>query len=131
MLTIAGERLELNRVRQPTPAVRGTFVAAMTIVVAGVAAAAWWPERGVRLLGAGLRASTAWLARNDVARRTIRQRGVTRFMAVCLLGGYAWLGAAGAMAAMFAAATPGVLFLISTASSINFASLRTTRRESI
>lgn len=110
VLTIAGERLELNRVLRPTALAQGTFVAAMTIVVAGVAAAAWWPEPGVRLLGAGLIAATAWLARNDVARRTIRQGGVTRFMAICLLGGYAWLGAGGAMAAVFAAATPGVLY---------------------
>lgn len=110
VLTIAGERLELNRVLQPTPAVRRTFIGAMTIVLAGVAAATWRPEAGVRLLGVGLIASTCWLARNDVARRTIRQRGVTRFMAICLLGGYAWLGAGGAMAAIYAAATPGVLY---------------------
>src|SRR5262249_14373783 len=35
---------------------------------------------------------------NDVARRTIRQQGVARFIAVCLLSGYAWLGVGGAIA---------------------------------
>jgi hypothetical protein len=69
-----------------------------------------WPEQGVRVIGAGLLASTLWLARNDVARRTVRLRGVTRFMAITLLGGYAWLGAAGILALTFAAATPGVLY---------------------
>jgi len=34
----------------------------------------------------------------DVARRTIRQSGLTRFIAVCLLSGYIWLGAGGGLA---------------------------------
>jgi len=33
--------------------------------------------------------------RYDIARRTVRQHGQTRFSAVCLLGGYAWLGITG------------------------------------
>jgi len=110
VLTIAGERLELNRVLRPTRGVRASFVAAMTIVAGGVAVAAWRPDAGIRLLGAGLVATAAWLARNDVARRTVAQHGVTRFMAICLLGGYAWLGAGGAMAAIYAPAMPGVLY---------------------
>src|SRR5262249_31979024 len=92
VLTIAAERLELNRVLRPTPFVRSSFVAAMAAIVAGAALVPWRPEAGVRVLGAGLLAATTWLARNDVARRTIAQRGLTRYTAVCLLGGYAWLG---------------------------------------
>jgi hypothetical protein len=110
VLTIAGERLELNRVLRPTRAVRATFIAAMSIVLIGVAGQRWWPEEGVRVIGAGLLASTLWLARNDVARRTARLRGVTQFMAITLLGGYVWLGIAGMMAIVFAAAAPGVLY---------------------
>jgi len=79
-------------------------------VLGGVAAATWWPEPGVRGLGVGLLALTWWLARHDVARRTVRQRGLTRFMAVCLLGGYAWLGVGGAIAAVTGVAMPGLLY---------------------
>jgi hypothetical protein len=32
-----------------------------------------------------------WLLRFDIARRTIRQKGLTRFIAACLLPGYVWL----------------------------------------
>ena len=110
VLTIAGERLELNRLLRPTPAVRWEFVLAVATVVGGVAASTWWPEPGVRALGVGLIALTAWLARHDVARRTVHQRGLTRFMAVSLLGGYAWLGVGGAIAAVTGAAIPGVLY---------------------
>jgi hypothetical protein len=110
VLTIAGERLELNRVLRPTPAVRAFFVLAIALIVAGIAAAARWPEPGVRVLGGGLIALTWWLAHNDIARRTVHQRGVTRFMAVCLLGGYAWLGVGGIIAMVTGVATPGLLY---------------------
>jgi len=110
VLTIAGERLELNRVLRPTRTVRSAFVLAMATVLGGVAVATWWPEPGVRVLGVGLIALTWWLARHDVARRTVRQGGVTRFMAVCLLGGYVWLGVGGAIAAGTGVAMPGLLY---------------------
>jgi hypothetical protein len=38
-----------------------------------------------------------WLLRHDLARRTVRQRGLTRFIACSLLAGYAWLAIAGAL----------------------------------
>jgi hypothetical protein len=110
VLTIAGERLELNRLLRPTPVVRWEFVLAVAAVLGGVAAATWWPEPGVRALGVGLIALTSWLARHDVARRTVHQRGLTRFMAVSLLAGYAWLGVGGAIAAVTGAAMPGVRY---------------------
>ena len=110
VLTIAGERLELNRVLRPTRAVQSAFVLAMVTVLGGVAAATWWPEPGVRAMGVGLIGLTSWLARHDVARRTVHQRGLTRFMAVSLLAGYAWLGVGGAIAAVTGAAMPGVRY---------------------
>ena len=110
VLTIAGERLELNRLLRPTPVIRWEFVVAVATVLCGVAAATWWPEPGVRAMGVGLLALTSWLARHDVARRTVHQRGLTRFMAVSLLGGYAWLGVGGVIAAVTGAAMPGVLY---------------------
>jgi hypothetical protein len=110
VLTIAGERLELNRVLRPTPAVRTLFVIAIALIVTGIAVATRWAEPGVRVIGGGLVALTWWLARNDVARRTVHQRGVTRFMAVCLLGGYAWLGVGGIIAMVTGAATPGLAY---------------------
>jgi hypothetical protein len=98
VLTIAGERLELNRVLRPTPAIRAAFASAMTLLALGVVVSGRWPELGVRVAGAGLLALTIWLVRHDVARRTVRQQGVTRYMAVGLLTGYAWLGFGGLVA---------------------------------
>jgi hypothetical protein len=75
-----------------------------------VVAATWWPEPGVRVIGAGLVALTCWLARYDVARRTVHQRGLTRFMAVSLLGGYVWLGVGGVIAIISGVSMPGVVY---------------------
>ena len=110
VLTIAGERLELNRVLRPSARVRATFGAAVVLVVAGVVISAHWPEPGVRVLGTGLIALTVWLVRHDVARRTVRVPGLTRYMAVGLLAGYVWLACGGVIAVTTGVATPGVVY---------------------
>jgi hypothetical protein len=44
-----------------------------------------------------LLALALWLFRFDIARRTVRQHGLTRFMALCLLTGYFWLAVSGVL----------------------------------
>ncbi len=97
VLTIAGERLELSRVLRPGPASRAAFAVAMAALLAGPALAGAAPAAGDRVLGVALLATAAWLFRYDVTRRTIRQRGLTRYIAVAMLSGYAWLAAAGVL----------------------------------
>ncbi|HET7618355.1 MAG TPA: hypothetical protein VFK20_07590 [Vicinamibacterales bacterium] len=110
VLTIAGERLELNRLLRPTTAVRIWFVSAAGIIAAGAIVSRMSLMPGTRLLGAGIVLMAAWLARHDIARRTVHQRGLTRFMAVCLLAGYAWLALGGGIAIVTGAATSGVVY---------------------
>ncbi len=110
VLTIAGERLELNRVLRPTFTIRVSFISAVALFAIGIATSLQRPEWGVRLSGVGLLALTAWLARHDVARRTVRQEGVTRYMAVGLLTGYAWLGFGGILALATGVTAPGLLY---------------------
>jgi hypothetical protein len=110
VLTIAGERLELNRLLRPSRAVRIAFLTTVGASIAGVAIAGWRPGLGVRVAGAGFVALSLWLAKFDIARRTVRQHGVTRFVAVCLLSGYVWLGAGGLIALATGAAEPGVMY---------------------
>ena len=48
---------------------------------------------GDRLFAAGLLAIAGWLLKQDIARRTVRGKGLTRYIAVCLLAGLlAFLG---------------------------------------
>ena len=104
ILTIAGERLELSRFLPPSPTARRVFAVILAVVLAGLAASglSW----GLPLFAAGLLALAGWLLRQDIARRTVHNRGLTRFIAVCLLSGYAWLAVGGAIA-LWAGLAPG------------------------
>jgi len=95
IVTIAGERLELSRFMPPSPAAQRLFGAVFAAMLAGLVASgeAW----GAQLFGAALVALAAWLFRHDIARRTVHQQGLTRFIAVCLLSGYVWLTVGGAV----------------------------------
>ena len=97
VLTIAGERLELSRFLQHPPSVNVLFAVFTAIAVAGAIAAAFGAGWGIRLTGAGFILLSLWMLVYDVARRTVKQEGLTRFVAVCLLAGYIWLAMAGAM----------------------------------
>jgi hypothetical protein len=97
VLTIVGERLELSRLRRPSRAATRRLLAAIATFVAGVALTWFARDPGLVVAGIGLLATTAWFARNDVARVTIRQPGLPRFAAVCMLAGYVWLAVGGAL----------------------------------
>lgn len=94
VLTIIGERLELARVVLATRGVNTAVLVFTALVAAGAVLTLAVPEAGWRLEGAALLALAVWLAVHDVARRTVRSRGLPRYTAVCLLVGYAWLAAA-------------------------------------
>jgi hypothetical protein len=102
-LIIAGERLDLGRFQKQVPAARPLFFLAVGTFLAGVVLGARLQNPGQRATGAGLLLLALWLGRFDIARRTVKQPGLPRFMAVCLLGGYVWLGIAGLL---LLAATP-------------------------
>jgi hypothetical protein len=51
-----------------------------------------------------------WLLRYDLARRTVRQRGLTRYIAACLLSGYVWLGVGGLLALTMAGPAAGPIY---------------------
>jgi len=89
IVTIAGERLELSRFLPPSPNARRVFAAILATVGFGLVGARLpW---GTPVFAAGLLALALWLLKQDIARRTVRGKGLTRFIAVCLLAGYAWL----------------------------------------
>lgn len=92
VLTIAGERLELSRLLRRPAHAQPLFYAIVAALLASLAA------QSVPLFGAALLGLAAWLARYDIARRTVREQGLTRYIAVCLLSGYFWLAVGGCVA---------------------------------
>jgi nitrite reductase (NO-forming) len=95
VLMIAGERLELSRVRQPSAQVQALFHLSLTVVIAGILSSLFAFHFGLRMAGVGLLAIALWLIRYDLAWQSARQSGLPRFMAVCLITGYFGLAAGG------------------------------------
>lgn len=100
LLTIAGERLELSRFLPTPPWARAMFALIAGVLPAGALLALMNESAGLLLFAAALLALALWLLRYDIARRTIRTSGLARYMAACLLSGYAWLAIAAILGAL-------------------------------
>ncbi|WP_192496998.1 hypothetical protein [Gulosibacter chungangensis] len=94
VLTIAAERVELARITMG-PRAGGMLLAHAWAVTGSLVVGMVLPDAGAILLGISLLSLCGWLVRHDIARRTIRSTGATRYMAACILAGYVWLAVAG------------------------------------
>ncbi|HEX7384775.1 MAG TPA: NnrS family protein, partial [Burkholderiaceae bacterium] len=106
VMTVAAERLEMARLMRHDARSQRRLVGALAALVAGAALSLPSPVAGGVLYGAALLALALWLGRYDIARRTIHAEGLPRYMAACLLSGYAWLGLAGVAWAATALGAP-------------------------
>jgi len=106
VMTIAAERLEMTRLMRRRPAAELSLQVVLAALLAGAAWSALAPVAGGLLYGTALVLLALWLAIFDIARHTVRAHGLSRYMAVCLLGGYAWLAVAGAAWAATALGLP-------------------------
>lgn len=91
LLTIFGERLELNRIMRPPKWAQHVFLMIIilwigSLVIVHFGRFIGWQINAVALIGIAL-----WLIRFDVARHTIKSGQWTRYSAICLLTGYGWL----------------------------------------
>ncbi len=110
VLTIVGERLELSRIVAPSRWRKPSFNLATLVYLLGLV---WmlsdWAT-GVRIASAGLVLLAGWLIRYDIARWTVRKTGLTRFIAICLLGGYGWMAVAGLLGLRYPPAPAGPVY---------------------
>ena len=91
VLTVAGERLELSRLLRHSALSYRLFVIIVMVLLGGLALTLVNLGAGVRLNGLAEIALGLWLLQYDIARRTVKQTGLTRYVALCLLAGYVWL----------------------------------------
>lgn len=75
LLTIAGERLELNRVLQLSRSAHAIFLASLGLFLAGLAMSLFSLDLGVRLVGAGMLTLAGWLLRYDIAATPCEKTG--------------------------------------------------------
>lgn len=110
VLTIAGERLELGRLRQLPARVERLFALLALLVLVGTCLGLGWPSLGARIAGLAELGLAGWLLHYDIARRTVRKPGLTRYIALCLLSGYVWLGLGGLAAALYGFVPAGLIY---------------------
>ena len=110
LLTITGERMELGRLLLLSKPQQRMILLFVFAAVGGLVLIPLEPDSGMRMLGFGMVAIALWLGMFDVARRTVRQTGLTRFIAVNLLLGYAWLAFSGALLVLFGADLGGLRY---------------------
>ncbi len=110
VLTIVGERLELNRLLRLSTGKRAAFLAGVALLLGGVLVSVWAYASGVRLASLGMIALALWLLAYDIARRTVRKTGLTRYIAAALLAGYLWLAVAGLQGLRFGGETAGLRY---------------------
>ncbi len=91
LLTIAGERLELSRLVVRSEFKRRCLAGLCLVPVMGAFVAWMEPSVGQLIFAVGMAGMGVWLLAFDIARRTVRMQGLTRFTAVCMLTGYLWL----------------------------------------
>lgn len=110
LLTIAGERLELSRIIR-LPALAGPmFIFSTLLLLSGLITLRWDYALGVRLCAAAFLVFALWMFLFDIARRNIRRQGLTRYMALSMLGGYAWLAVGGILGLIYGGWTAGSLY---------------------
>ncbi|HJQ14617.1 MAG TPA: hypothetical protein VJ830_07725 [Anaerolineales bacterium] len=98
VLTIGGERLELNRVLRPSTRQLRLFGFLAATLSAGALLSLFQLNWGTRLNGLSLLLLSFWFLRNDLARRNIHHpNALTRYIAFCLFSGFIWLGIGGAL----------------------------------
>ena len=110
VLTIAGERLELSRLRRRPRYAEPLLVGLMAVFVVGASLTVGWPEIGVRTMGVALALVGLWLGVWDIARGTIKARGQVRYVASALLAGFGWLVVGGAVMAVVGEVRAGPLY---------------------
>lgn len=110
ILTIAGERLELSRMMKHSSLSTQLFIGVLALLLFSLLMIQIRDDLGWRLLGLAWMGLAMWLIRYDVAQRTIRQTGLTRFIAACLLLGYAWLFLGGGLALFYGAVKAGMIY---------------------
>lgn len=110
VLTIAGERLELSRILRHSKTSQTLFISILVVYGAGLLLTTFQIVFGTPLIGVILIALSLWLFRYDIARRTVRQTGLTRYIAVCLLAGYGWMLIGGVLRIAFGPQIAGAAY---------------------
>lgn len=110
MLTIFGERLELNRIMRPPKQAQHMFAVLILGWLVSLSITHIDHTIGWRLASLLLIGIAGWLIRYDIARKTIKSIEWTKYSAISLLTGYGWLILAGLFGLWYGLPTAGPIY---------------------
>lgn len=110
VLTIAGERIEMSRLRPFSRRVQQILGLLIIFYLASLAWSLFQGDAGVRASGMAVVALALALAHSDIARHTLRGAGLTRYAAVAVLSGYFWLILSGVFGMIFGQTMAGFYY---------------------
>lgn len=90
-LTITAERLQLSGMLQISTGRKNGYIAGFVLSILALMVTFINTEHAWHLLAVSLLIFSVWLLLYDIARRTIRLKGLTKYIAICLISGYLWL----------------------------------------
>jgi len=91
ILTIVGERLELNRLLPQSFRATLMFWSGIMFMIGGTGLLPLSLTSGIRIIAVGWILTGIWLLQHDITRHTIKTTGLSRFIAVSLIAGYGWM----------------------------------------
>ncbi len=110
IITIAGERLELTKFLNISEKKKVVFTSYFGLLFIGIIFSTFLPDIGIRIFGLVNILIAVWLFQNDIARRTVRLDGLTRFIAASLISGYFWLGFSGLLSIIYGGVLAGMQY---------------------
>jgi hypothetical protein len=100
-LTIMGERYGFSRIMAPKKGSKWMFTFSIAFILLGLLLSTVFLTAGVVILGIGLIAGDRWISWYDISRRTLKQSGLPRYVALSIQSGSLWLGVAGLLMLIF------------------------------
>jgi len=110
VLTIFGERLELNRIMRPPKKAQWAFLGFIFIWILGIILMHFTRTHGWHLVMISTLATALWLMKYDIARKTIKSVQWTKYSAWCLLSGYVWLVLTGIFGLIYGLPAAGPIY---------------------
>jgi hypothetical protein len=89
LLTVFGERLELSKFLPQSKKKRVTMIISISIFMIGIILP--YHSIGKFISGAGIILMAIWLLHYDIARKSVKAKGMHRYTGSLLLAGYFWL----------------------------------------
>lgn len=100
LLIIVGERLELTRFKRIPTAANTLLLCNSLLYLTSAIISIYSHDISKTISGISMVIFAYWLLQYDIAKQTIRQSGLPRFIAIALITGYIWLGISGIIAVL-------------------------------